>query len=164
MINEEIRDKEVRLIDSDGTQLGIVSIKEAQAKALEENLDLVKIAPNAQPPVCKIMDYAKYLFDQKKKEKEAKKNQKVVETKEVRLTPNIDAHDLETKAGAAAKWLQHGDKVKVSVRFRGREMTHTDLGREVLDMFLEALGGAGEADKAPKMEGRNMVVLVNPKK
>ncbi len=164
MINEEIRDKEVRLIDSDGTQLGIVSAKEAMAKALEREMDLVKISPNANPPVCKIMDYGKYRFDQLKKEKEAKKNQKTTEVKEVRLSPNIDDHDVETKVKSAIKFLEHGDKVKVSVRFRGREMTHTNLGKEVLDAFVEALDGAGVVEKAAKMEGRNMVLFLSPKK
>ena len=164
MINEEIRDKEVRLIDSDGTQLGIVSAKEAMMKAAERELDLVKISPNANPPVCKIMDYGKYRFDQLKKEKEAKKNQKTTEVKEVRLSPNIDDHDVETKVKSAIKFLEHGDKVKVSVRFRGREMTHTNLGKEVLDAFVEALGGAGVVEKAAKMEGRNMVLFLSPKK
>lgn len=164
MINEEIRDKEVRLIDADGTQLGIVSAREALALAQEKNMDLVKIAPQSKPPVCKIMDYGKYRFDQIKKEKEAKKNQKIMEIKEVRLSPNIDDHDLTTKLKNAIKFLEKGDKVKVSVRFRGREMTHTEIGREVLDTFAAGLGDAGEVEKAPKMEGRSMVMFLMPKR
>ncbi len=164
MINEEIRDKEVRLIDADGTQLGIVSLREAMAVAQEKNLDLVKIAPQSKPPVCKVMDYGKYRFDQIKKEKEARKNQKIMEIKEVRLSPNIDDHDLTTKLKNAIKFLEKGDKVKVSVRFRGREMTHTEIGREVLDSFTAGLGDAGEVEKAPKMEGRSMVMFLMPKR
>jgi translation initiation factor IF-3 len=164
MINEEIRDKEVRLIDADGTQLGIVSARDALARAQEKNMDLVKIAPQSKPPVCKIMDYGKYRFDQLKKEKEAKKNQKIMEIKEVRLSPNIDDHDLSTKLKNAIKFLEKGDKVKVSVRFRGREMTHTEIGREVLDNFAAGLGDAGEVEKAPKMEGRSMVMFLMPKR
>ena len=164
MINEEIRDKEVRLIDADGTQLGIVSLREAMAVAQEKNLDLVKIAPQSKPPVCKVMDYGKYRLDQIKKEKEARKNQKIMEIKEVRLSPNIDDHDLTTKLKNAIKFLEKGDKVKVSVRFRGREMTHTEIGREVLDSFTAGLGDAGEVEKAPKMEGRSMVMFLMPKR
>ena len=154
----------VRLIDADGTQLGIVSLREAMAVAQEKNLDLVKIAPQSKPPVCKVMDYGKYRFDQIKKEKEARKNQKIMEIKEVRLSPNIDDHDLTTKLKNAIKFLEKGDKVKVSVRFRGREMTHTEIGREVLDSFTAGLGDAGEVEKAPKMEGRSMVMFLMPKR
>lgn len=164
MINEEIRAKEVRLIGPDGTQLGIVTASEAMQKANELEMDLCLISPNANPPVCKIMDYGKYRFDQIKKEKEAQKNQKTMEVKEVRLSPNIDDHDVETKVKNAVKFLEHGDKVKVSVRFRGREMTHTELGKEVLDAFVEALGDAGVVEKAAKMEGRSMVLFLAPKK
>ncbi len=164
MINEEIRDKEVRLIDENGEQLGVVSVKEAMNLAQEKNLDLVKIAPQSKPPVCKIMNYGKYRFDQMKKEKEAKKKQKTMEVKEVRLSPNIDDHDLETKQKNAAKFLEKGDKVKVSVRFRGREMTHTEIGREVLNQFAEGISDVGAIDKAPKMEGRSMVMFLMPKR
>ncbi len=164
MINEEIRDKEVRLIDADGTMLGIFSSREALNIAMEKNLDLVKISPQAKPPVCKVMDYGKYRFDQMKKEKEAKKNQKTMEVKEVRLSPNIDDHDLQTKLKNAQKFLEKGDKVKVSVRFRGREMTHTEIGRKVLDDFAAGIGSVGEVDKAPKMEGRSMVMFLMPKR
>ncbi|MCF0135956.1 MAG: translation initiation factor IF-3 [Lachnospiraceae bacterium] len=163
MINEEIREKEVRLIDQDGTQLGIVPTKEALNTAYEKNLDLVMIAPNSNPPVCRIMDYSKYRFDQMKKEKEAKKKQKIVEIKEVRLSPNIGDHDFETKLKNAQKWLAEGNKVKVSVRFRGREITHNDLGREVLNKFAEAVAEVGTVDKAAKMEGRSMVMFLQPK-
>ena len=164
MINEEIRDKEVRLIDENGEQLGVVSSKEALNMALERNLDLVKIAPQSKPPVCKIMNYGKYRFDQMKKEKEAKKKQKTMEIKEVRLSPNIDEHDLNTKLKNAAKFLEKGDKVKVSVRFRGREMTHTEIGREVLNQFAQGISEVGSIDKAPKMEGRSMVMFLMPKR
>ena len=163
MINEEIRDKEVRLIDQDGTQLGIVATKDALNTAYEKNLDLVMIAPNSKPPVCKIMDYSKYRFDQMKKEKEAKKKQKVTEVKEVRLSPNIGDHDFDTKLKNAQKFLQDGNKVKVSVRFRGREITHNELGRDVLIKFADAISSVGTIDKAPKMEGRSMVMFLQPK-
>ncbi len=163
MINEEIRDREVRLIDQDGTQLGIVATKDALNTAYEKNLDLVMIAPNSKPPVCKIMDYSKYRFDQMKKEKEAKKKQKVTEVKEVRLSPNIGDHDFDTKLKNASKFLQDGNKVKVSVRFRGREITHNELGRDVLLKFADAISSVGSIDKAPKMEGRSMVMFLQPK-
>ncbi len=164
MINEEIRDKEVRLIDENGQQLGVVSSREALSMAVEKNLDLVKIAPQSKPPVCKIMNYGKYRFDQIKREKEAKKKQKTMEVKEVRLSPNIDDHDLNTKLKNAAKFLEKGDKVKVSVRFRGREMTHTDIGREVLNQFAQGISEVGSVEKAPKMEGRSMVMFLMPKR
>ena len=164
MINEEIRDKEARLIDQNGQQLGVVSSREALSMAVEKNLDLVKIAPQSKPPVCKIMNYGKYRFDQIKREKEAKKKQKTMEVKEVRLSPNIDDHDLNTKLKNAAKFLEKGDKVKVSVRFRGREMTHTDIGREVLNQFAQGISEVGSVEKAPKMEGRSMVMFLMPKR
>ena len=164
MINEEIRDKEVRLIGSDGEQLGIVSISEAQRRADEKNLDLVKIAPQAKPPVCKIMDYGKHKFELAKREKENRKNQRVVEIKEVRLSPNIDDHDFNTKLKAAIKFLKSGDKVKVTVRFRGREITHSSLGKELLLRFRDAAEEFGEVDKGIKMEGRNMAMFITPKK
>ena len=145
MINEEIRDKEVRLIDEEGNQLGVVPVKEALAMARERNLDLVKIAPQAKPPVCKILNYGKYRFEQIKREKEAKKKQKVIDIKEVRLSPNIEEHDLQTKQKNAVKFLKNGDKVKVSVRFRGRELSRTEIGREVLDDFTKGIAEVGEA-------------------
>jgi translation initiation factor IF-3 len=163
LINEEIRDKELRVIDNDGSQLGIMSARDAQKLANEKNLDLVKIAPNATPPVCKIMDYGKYKFEQTKREKEARKNQKVVEVKEVRMSLNIDTHDFNTKANNAMKFLKSGDKVKVSVRFRGREMAHTKLGEELLVRFAEQCSEFGVVEKQPKMEGRSIAMFVSPK-
>ena len=163
MINEEIRDKEVRVIDSDGSQLGIMSGKEAQEIANNKNLDLVKISPQAIPPVCKIMDYGKYRFEAAKREKENRKNQKVVNLKEVRLSPSIDNHDFETKLKNACKFLKNGDKVKVSVRFRGREIHHTALGEELLNRFLEGVEEFGAADKKAKLEGKNMAITISPK-
>ena len=163
LINEEIRDKEIRVIDNDGSQLGIMSARDAQKIANEKNLDLVKIAPNATPPVCKIMDYGKYKFEQTKREKEAKKNQKIVEVKEVRMSLNIDTHDFNTKANNAMKFLKNGDKVKVSVRFRGREMAHTKLGEDLLVRFAEQCSEFGVVEKQPKMEGRSIAMFVSPK-
>ena len=161
-INEAIRDREVRLIDADGTQLGVVSGREALRLAQEKDLDLVKIAPQAQPPVCKILDYGKYRFEQQKREKEAKKNQKVIEIKEIRLSLNIDTNDFNTKVNQAEKFLKAGHKIKVSIRFRGREMAHTNLGLEVEKRFADALPGA-QVDKAPKLEGRSMQMFMSPK-
>ena len=163
MINEEIRDKEVRLIDEEGNQLGVVPVREALAMARERNLDLVKIAPQAKPPVCKILNYGKYRFEQIKREKEAKKKQKVIDIKEVRLSPNIEEHDLQTKLKNAVKFLKNGDKVKVSVRFRGRELSRTEIGREVLDDFSKGIAEVGDVEKPPKMEGRSMVMFLMPK-
>ena len=162
MINEEIRDAEVRLIDSDGTMLGIVSSKEAQNLALNKNLDLVKIAPLAQPPVCKIMDYGKHLFEMSKREKEARKNQKVISLKEIWLKPAIEEHDFSFKVKNAAKFLKDGDKVKVSVRFRGREMNYTSAGIGILDRFAEIVKELGTVEKRPKLEGRSMTMIINP--
>lgn len=163
MINEEIRDKEVRLIDSDGTMLGIMPAKEALKIAVSKNLDLVKIAPQAVPPVCKIMDYGKYMFELAKKEKEARKNQRVITMKEVWIKPNIEEHDFAFKSRNAYKFLKDGDKVKVSVRFRGREMNYTSLGEEVLNKFAEAVKDVGTVEKKPKLEGRSMIMILNPK-
>lgn len=163
MINEEIRDREVRLIDSDSSMLGIYPIKEAQKMAMAKNLDLVKIAPQAEPPVCKIMDYGKYLFELTKREKEAKKNQRVMNVKEVRLSPSIEDHDFQFKLKNAIRFLKSGDKVKVTLKFRGREMNYTALGEEILSKFSESISEVGVIDKAPKLEGRNMVMFVNPK-
>ena len=162
-INEEIREKEVRLIDVDGGQIGVVPIRKAMDIAYEKKLDLVKVAPNARPPVCRIMDYGKYKYEMAKKEKEARKNQKVINVKEVRMTPNIEKHDLNVKAKRAIQFLNNGDKVKVSVRFRGREMGHTDAGRKVLLEFAEIISEYGIIDKRPKMEGRNMTMHLVPK-
>jgi len=164
MINEEIRDKEVRLIGADGAQMGVVSSKEAQAMADEQNLDLVKIAPQAKPPVCRIMDYGKYKFEIAKREKEQRKNQKVIDVKEVRLSPNIDEHDFQTKVNQGIKFLKAGDKVKVSVRFRGREITHSASGKELLLRVKDAMAEVGVVEKDIKLEGRSMAMFVSPKK
>ena len=163
MINEEIRDREVRLIDSDGAQAGIVPIAQALEMASKKNLDLVKIAPQASPPVCRIMDYGKFKFEQSKKEKENRKNQKIIVVKELRITPNIDEHDFNTKVSNAIKFLKSGDKVKVTVRFRGREVTHASLGEKLLIKFSQVVDEYGIVDKAPKLEGRNMTIFINPK-
>lgn len=164
LINEEIREREVRVIDADGTQLGIMATKDALRIAQEKELDLINIAPQAKPPVCKILDYGKYRFEQAKREKEAKKKQKVIEVKEVRLSPNIEDHDMETKARMAVKFLQGGDKVKVSVRFRGRELTRTEVGKVVLDQFVKSIADYAEVEKTPKMGGRSMVMFLMPKR
>ena len=161
-LNEEIRDKEVRVITADGEQLGIMSAKEALKKAEEKNLDLVKIAPTANPSVCKIMDYGKYRFEQTKKEKESKKNQRIIETKEIRLSLNIDTHDFDTKANQARKFLATGHKVKVSIRFRGREMAHPQLGEETMRKFAEALSENCTLEKPAKLEGRQMLMFLAP--
>ena len=162
-INEEIRDKEVRLISSEGGQLGIMSAAEALALAEEQNLDLVKISPTAVPPVCKLMDYGKFRFEQTKKEKEARKNQHVVEIKEIRMSPGIDVGDFNTKLRNAQKFLVDGNRVKVTVRFRGREMAHTDIGRNLLVKFAEDSAEVATMDKSPKLEGRNMRMFLSPK-
>ncbi len=160
-INEEIRDKEVRVIGADGSQMGIMSAEQALKLAEDANLDLVKIAPTAVPPVCRVMDYGKYRFEQQKKEKENKKNQKVVETKEVRLSINIDTNDFNTKVNQANKFLKNGDKVKVSIRYRGREMAHSKLGLDVMERFGQAIEG-GTIEKPAKLEGRNMLMFIAP--
>ncbi len=162
-LNDEIRDKEIRVIGADGAQLGIMSASEANRLADEQNLDLVKISPNAVPPVCKIMDYSKFCFDQKKREKEAKKNQHVVEIKEIRMSPSIDTNDLNTKVKSAQKFLKDGNRVKVSVRFRGREMAHTNLGEKLLTDFADACAEMATVEKNPKLEGRFMAMFLSPK-
>mgnify|MGYP002724190032 CR=1 FL=1 len=162
-INGEIREREVRLIDADGTQLGVMPTRKAMDIATERKLDLVNVAPTAKPPVCKILDYGKYKYELAKKEKEARKNQKTITVKEVRMTPNIDTHDLEVKVKRAIDFLENGDKVKVSVRFRGRELGHTELGREVLDQFVEMVSEYSTVEKKPAMEGRSMVMFLAPK-
>ena len=164
MINEQIRDKEVRLIGPDGEQIGVMSSKEAYFKAKDAGLDLVKISPNAKPPVCKIVDYGKYRYEQTRKAKEAKKKQRTVETKEIRLSPNIDTNDLNTKVNQTKKFLQKGNKIKVSLRFRGREMAHKDVGREILNYFYEQLKDVAVVDKPAKMEGRSMVMFLSATK
>lgn len=162
-VNDEIRDEEIRVIDEEGTQLGFMSSKEALNIAISKNLDLVKIAPKAKPPVCRIMNYGKYRFEQAKRDKEARKNQKTMEIKEVRLSLNIDVHDFNTKLKNAIKFLKSGNKVKVSVRFRGREMAHTGLGGELLEKFQNGCSEYGAADKPGKLEGRSMIVIISPK-
>ena len=162
-LNEEIRDKELRIIGSDGAQLGIMSAAQANALAEEQGMDLVKISPNATPPVCKIMDYSKFCFDQKKREKEAKKNQRVVEIKEIRMSPSIDTNDFNTKVKAAQKFVADGNRVKVSVRFRGREMAHTNLGEKLLMDFAAACADVAAMEKNPKLEERFMSIFLTPK-
>lgn len=163
MINEEIRDKEVRLIDENGGQQGVVKIAVAMAMAEERGLDLVKIAPNAVPPVCKLMDYGKYCYEQTKREKEQRKNQKTIEVKEVRLSATIDVHDLEVKAKACSKFLQGGDKVKVSIRLKGRLITHGEVGLDVLNTFADMVRDDAVVERATKQEGRNLFMILAPK-
>ena len=163
MINEQIRDREVRLIDDQGTQMGIVSLREAQDLAEEKRLDLVKISPTAKPPVCKIMDYSKYRFDQQKKEKEARKKQKTAEMKEIRLSPNIDTNDVNVKIKKTLEFLKKGDKVKVTIRFRGREAGYSDNSLEIFDMFTKAVEEYGIVEKPPKKEQRTMSMYLAPK-
>lgn len=162
-INEQIRDKEIRVIDSDGSQLGIMPSRKAMELAEQKNLDLVKIAPQATPPVCKIIDYGKYRFEQSKREKEQRKNQRVVEIKEVRLSLNIDTHDFETKKNHAARFISEGNKVKASIRFRGREMGHPELGTEIMKRFAEAMEDVANVERQPKLEGRTMLMFLAPK-
>jgi translation initiation factor IF-3 len=163
MINDEIRAKEVRLIGADGEQLGIVGFREALQMAQDANLDLVNVAPTAKPPVCRIMDYGKFRYEQQKKEKEARKNQKVVELKEVRFSATIDEHDFQTKLRNCVKFLQDGDKVKLSVRFRGREIAHSDIGRRVLERVATEANAHCIVERVPKLEGRSMIMILAPK-
>lgn len=164
MINEQIRDREVRLVSEDGEQLGIMSSKDAMKLAKEANLDLVKISPNAKPPVCKIIDYGKYKYEQARKDKEAKKKQKVTDVKEIRLSPNIDQNDLTTKSNQARKFLSKGDKVKVVLRFRGREMAHMGMSKQILDAFFEKVQDIAVIEKPAKLEGRSMIMFLTEKK
>lgn len=163
MLNDEIKEKEIRLVGSDGEMIGIVPTKEALQMASDKNLDLAKIAPQAIPPVCKIMDYGKYLFELNKKEKEARKKQKIISIKEVRISPSIEEHDFGFKVKNACKFLKEGDKVKVTVKFRGRELNHASLGTEVLGRFAESVKDFGIVEKKPKLEGRSMIMVLNPK-
>lgn len=163
-MNEQIRDKEIRLVSEDGEQLGIMSAKDALKMAKEAGLDLVKIAPTAKPPVCKIVDYGKYRYEMARREKEAKKKQKVTEVKEIHLSPNIDVNDLTTKANQARKFVEKGNKVKVALRFRGREMAHMATGKEVLDTFFEKLSDIAVVEKPAKMEGRSMIMILAEKR
>ncbi len=164
MINEQIRDREVRVIGENGDQLGVMPVKEAQKLADEAGLDLVKIAPTAKPPVCKIVDYGKYRYEQARKEKDAKKKQKTVELKEIRLSPNIDTNDLNTKMNAAKKFLAKGNKVKITLRFRGREMAHMNSSKHILDDFAESLSDVAVVEKAPKVEGRSIGMVLAEKR
>jgi translation initiation factor IF-3 len=164
MINEQIRDKEIRLIGEDGEQLGVMSVKDALKLAKEADLDLVKIAPTAKPPVCKIIDYGKYRYELARKEKEAKKKQKTIDIKEVRLSPNIEENDLKTKVGAARKFIEKGDKVKVTLRFRGREMAHMHASKHILDEFAKQLEDIAVVEKPAKLEGRSIMMFLTEKK
>ena len=163
MINEEIRDREVRVVDQNGEQLGVMPIRQALNLAEEQELDLVKIAPQAKPPVCKLMDYGKYRFEQSKREREIRKNQKVIEVKEVRLSATIEDHDVDVRVKNAVKFLQDGNKVKVTIRFRGRQITHSEIGREVMRDFAERIKDYGTVDKQPIIEGRNKSMFISPK-
>lgn len=164
MINEQIRDREIRLIGEDGEQLGIMSARDAMKLAREANLDLVKIAPTAKPPVCKIIDYGKYRYEQARREKEARKKQKTIEVKEIRLSPNIDTNDLNTKVNQARKFVSGGNKVKIAVRFRGRELAHTAVGKTILEDFAQKLSDIAVIDKPAKLEGKSMVMFLVEKR
>ena len=164
MINEQIRDREVRLIGENGEQLGIMPVREAMKIAQEAELDLVKVAPTAKPPVCKIIDYGKYKYEQGRKEKEARKKQRIIEIKEIRLSPNIDSNDLNTKMNAARKFISKGDRVKITLRFRGREMAHMANSKHILDDFAQALSDICVVEKAPKVEGRSMTMFLTEKR
>lgn len=163
MINEQIKDKEIRVIDSNGEQIGIMPIKKALKLAQEKQLDLVKVAPQAKPPVCRIMDYGKYKYEQSKKEKEARKKQKIINIKEIRMSPKIEEHDFQVRVRNAQRFINDGDKVKVTIRFRGREIAHTDLGQGVLEKMAEELRDIALVEKKPKVEGKNMVMILSPK-
>ncbi|MBQ8281240.1 MAG: translation initiation factor IF-3 [Lachnospiraceae bacterium] len=164
MMNEQIRCPEVRVLGENGEQLGIMSSQDALSMARDKELDLIMIAPTAKPPVCRIVDYGKYRYEQIRREKDAKKKQKVTEVKEIRLSPNIDVNDLNTKANQARKFITKGDKVKVTLRFRGREMAHVQTGKEIIDSFVEKLEDCAAVDKAAKMEGRSLVVILTKKR
>lgn len=161
-VNEEIRDAQLRIVTADGEQLGVMSAREALEIAIDKGLDLVKISPTAKPPVCKIMDYGKYKFEQSKREKENRKNQKIINTKEVQLSPSIDKNDFNTKCNNAIRFLKNGDKVKVAVRFRGREVTHSEIGEALLVRFAETVKEFGNVERQPKLEGRNMTMFLTP--
>ena len=164
MINEQIRDKEIRLVGEDGSQLGVMPTRDAMRMAEEAGLDLVKIAPTAKPPVCKIVDYGKYKYEMLRKEKEARKKQRTIEIKEIRLSPNIDTNDLNTKINAASKFLTKGDRVKITLRFRGREMAHMNSSKHILDDFAQSLSDISVVEKAPKVEGRSMTMFLTEKR
>ncbi len=162
-VNEQIKHREVRVIDTDGKQIGIMDIQKALKLAKSKQLDLVQVAPKANPPVCRIMDYGKYKYEQSKKEKEAKKKQKVINVKELRMSPNIEEHDLQVRIKNARRFLKEGNKVKVTIRFRGREITHNSLGKEVLENLAESVRDLAVIEKKPKLEGRNMIMILAPK-
>lgn len=162
-INEEIKAKEIRLIGPEGEQIGIFNAKEALRMALEKELDLVEISPNAKPPVCRIMDYGKYRYEQSKRDKETKKKQKIIAVKEVKIRPNIEDHDLNVKTKNAIKFLTEGDKVKVTLMFRGREMAHAELGKQLMNRVAEMTGEVANVERHPKVEGRNMIMILTPK-
>jgi len=162
-VNQEIRAREVRVIDTNGKQLGIMQTRDALRMAQDAKLDLVKVASNANPPVCKIMDYGKYRYEMSKREKEARKNQRVINVKEIRMNPNIDEHDFQVRVRNAIRFLKSGDKIKASIKFRGREITHNQLGREVLNRMADELKDLGVVERRPKMEGRNMFMIMAPK-
>ncbi len=163
LINEEIRAKEVRLVGTEGEQIGIKPLREALQMAMDLNLDLVNVAPTAKPPVCRIMDYGKFRYEQQKKEKEARKNQKIVDIKEVWFRANIEEHDFQTKLRNVIKFLKDGDKVKCSVRFRGREITHADIGKKILDRVKDEVAEISNVERVPKLEGRSMIMILAPK-
>ncbi|MCY0888075.1 MAG: translation initiation factor IF-3 [Alicyclobacillaceae bacterium] len=162
-VNDGIRAREIRVIDEDNNQLGIMSLRDARRLAEERSLDLVNVAPTAKPPVCRIMDYGKFKYEQSKKEKEAKKNQKVILLKEVRMTPNIEEHDFQVKLKNVLKFLEEGDKVKISVRFRGREITHSSIGQQLLLKFAQAASEKATVERVPRLEGRSMIMILTPK-
>lgn len=162
-MNEAIRAREVRLIGVDGEQIGVVPIQEALDKAQEANLDLVAVAPQAKPPVCRIMDYGKFKYEQSKKEKEARKKQKIIQVKEVRLSPTIEEHDFQTKLRNVRKFLQQGDKVKLTIRFRGRQITHSEIGQDILEKMAKEVEDMSVVERKPKIEGRSMIMILGPK-
>jgi translation initiation factor IF-3 len=162
-INEEIRAKEIRVVSADGEQLGIMSVKDALKISLEKELDLVEVAPSAKPPVCRIMDYGKYRYEQSKREREARKKQKIIEIKEIRMTPKIEDHDFQVKVRAAQKFLKDGDKVKAMIRFRGREIVHADLGKTLLMQLFESVRDQAIIEREPKIEGKNMIMILSGK-
>ncbi len=162
-VNEEIRSKEIRVIGSNGEQAGIMSVRDGLRMAQEAGLDLVEVAPNAKPPVCRIMDFGKYMYEQSKREREARKKQKVINIKEIRMTPKIDSHDFEVKTKNAVKFLQDGDKVKVTIRFRGREIVHADLSKQLLTNMADKIKESGTVEREPRIEGRNMIMILTPR-
>ncbi|MGI6132571.1 MAG: translation initiation factor IF-3 [Bacillota bacterium] len=162
-VNEEIRAREVRVVDDNGEQLGIMALRDALRAAAERNLDLVEVAPTARPPVCRIMDFGRFKYEQSKRDREARKKQHIVSIKEVRMTPKIEDHDFEVKVKNAEKFLREGDKVKVSVRFRGREIVHSDIAQRLLREMAATLSEVSSMEREPRVEGRNMIMILSPK-